>query len=104
MGRRAAVNARQSKRRLVRITIVVAIIAVVVVLALVVDTQLNPSCPTCADIGQPVPSSVYQQIASVSNSTLANIGLPTSVTPPTSISGTALTVNGKPEILYIGGE
>jgi hypothetical protein len=102
MGRRAAVNARKRNRRIVTISIVVAIIAVVVVLALIVNA--SQSDPYSSYIGQPVSSTVLQQLTGVSNSTLAAVGLPTSVTPPVAANGSALTTGGKPEVVYVGGE
>lgn len=105
MGRRAKVRAKQRNRRIVTISIVVAIIAVVVVLYLVVEAASNVAGNQYStDIGQPVSSAVLSDLTGVSNATLSAVGAPASVTPPTSISGTALTLNGKPEIIYIGGE
>ncbi len=105
MGRRAKVKAKQRNRRIVTISIVVAIIAVVVVLYLVVQAVSNVAGGQYSTyIGQPVSTSILSELTGVSNSTLAAVGAPSSVTPPTSISGTALTLNGKPEIIYIGGE
>lgn len=102
MGRRAKVNAKKRNRRIVTASIVLTIIAVVVVLVLVIEASQND--PYSKYIGQPVSTSVMQQLTGVSDSTLKTIGLPSSVTPPTSISGSPLTSGGKPEVLYIGGE
>jgi hypothetical protein len=56
--------------------------------------------------GKPVSPSVYTDLGSgISFSTLANVGSgPGNITPPKSITGNTLTLNGKPEILYVGGE
>jgi hypothetical protein len=102
MGRRAAVNAKKRNRRIVTISIVVAIIAVVVVLALIVEA--SQSDPNSSFIGKPVSAAILQQVTGVSNSTLAAVGLPASVTPPAAITGSALTSGGKPEVVYVGGE
>jgi hypothetical protein len=102
MGRRAKVNAKKRNRRIVTVSIVVAIIAVVVVLVLIIEASQND--PYAKYIGQPVSTSVMQQLTGVSDSTLNTVGLPSSVTAPTSISGTPLTSGAKPEVLYIGGE
>lgn len=107
MGRRAKVNAKKRNRRIVQICIVVAIVAVVVVLAFVVEATSNVAGDQYSTyIGQSVSvfPTVMQDIAGVNDSTLNAVGLPSSVSPPSSISGTTLTENGKPEILYIGGE
>jgi hypothetical protein len=102
MGRRATLNAKKRNRRIVTISIVAAIIAVIVVLALIVNSINND--PYAKYIDQPVDQSVLQALTGVSDQTLQAVGLPSSVTPPTAISGSALTLNGKPEVLYIGGE
>jgi hypothetical protein len=105
MGRRARVNAKKRNKRIVSISIVVAIIAVVLVLYLVVQAVSNvPGNQYSTYIGQPVSSAVLQDLTGVSNTTLEAVGAPTTVTPPASISGTPLTLNGKPEVLYVGGE
>ncbi|MDA4137185.1 MAG: DUF929 domain-containing protein [Thaumarchaeota archaeon] len=101
MGRRATLNAKKRNRRIVTISIVAAIIAAIVVLILIVEASQPPPSPF---IGQAVSSTIMQQLTGVSDSTLKSVGLPTAVTAPTAISGTALTLNGKPEVLYIGGE
>jgi hypothetical protein len=45
-----------------------------------------------------------QQITGVNDSTLSAVGFPSSVAPPAAVTGSTLTANGKPEVLYIGGE
>jgi hypothetical protein len=56
--------------------------------------------------GTPISSGLYQNLTTVSYSTLSSIGSgQTGVTPPTSISNSVtLTSGGKSEILYIGAE
>lgn len=66
------------------------------------STTTIPVCTSC--IGEPVSAALYQNLTGVSTSTLATIGTGHGVTNPTAISGTALTQNGKPEVLYIGAE
>ena len=65
---------------------------------------LNNSGPYESYVGKPVPASILGSITGVSNSTLSSVGVPTGVIRPASISGSLLTLNGKPEILYIGGD
>ena len=55
-------------------------------------------------IGTPIPASLYNQIAGVSNTTLATVGSGQGATSLTSEKGSSLTVGGKPEMLYIGAE
>lgn len=66
-------------------------------------TTTSTVCTTC--IGQQVPAALYQNMSGISSFTLSTIGKGQGVTAPTSISGaSALTDNGKPEVLYIGGD
>jgi hypothetical protein len=97
-------NAKKRNRRIVTISIVVAIIAVVAVLVLVVEASNQD--PLASYIGQPVSSSIMQQLTGVSDSTLSTVGLPSSVNPPLAPTtpGTPLTSGGKPVVLYVGGE
>lgn len=55
-------------------------------------------------IGQPVSPAVIRQVTGVSDSTLSAVGLPSSVRPPARVTGSVLTLEGKPEVLYVGGE
>ena len=100
MGRRATLNAKKRNRRIITISIVVAIIAVIVVLTLLVQGSGNSS-PL---IGKPVSASDLQAITGVSDSTLSTIGKPSGVTAPDAINGTPLTSGGKPEVVYVGGD
>ena len=94
-------------------TLIVIIVIVIIVMGSLVGyliyAQLNtstttttPPCNNC--IRQAIPSELLQNLTGVSSSTLGTVGLGQGVTKPTAISGTALTNNGKPEVLYIGGE
>jgi len=103
MGRRARMNTRKRNRRIILISIAVAIVAVSVALALLISSSFGCG-GNCSYINQPVSSSVYQEITGVSSSVLSAIGGPTNVATPATASGTLLTSNGKPEVLYIGGE
>jgi hypothetical protein len=100
LGRRAAINARKRNRRILTISIVVVIIAAVVGVTLIV-INTNQTSPY---IGKAVSSSVLQGLTGVSDSTLSSIGKPSGVTAPVTISGSALTSGGKPEVVYIGGD
>jgi hypothetical protein len=59
--------------------------------------------PWISYIGKPVSPALSEGLAAFSTSTLAAVG-GGSGKAPSSISGTALTNNGKPEILYVGGD
>jgi hypothetical protein len=105
MGRRAAIKAKERNHRIVVISAVAAIIAATLVLALIVQASSKiPGDQYSTDIGQPVSPVVMQQVTGVNDSTLSEIGVPSSVAPPAAITGTPLSLNGKPEVLYIGGE
>ncbi len=92
------------RERVRRITIIV--VAAVIVVSLVVGFYfaLNTTSPYASFVGKQVSGSIMNDIAGVSDATLSSIGAPAGVTPPTIISGSTLTVNGKPEVLYVGGD
>jgi hypothetical protein len=105
LGRRAAIRAKQRNRRIATISVVTMTIAAVLALVLIIEASSNvPGDQYSASIDQPVSPAVMQQITGVDDSTLSAIGLPRSVTPPATVTGNTLTLDGKPEILYIGGE
>jgi hypothetical protein len=91
------------RERIRRITILV--VAVVIVVSLVVGLYLAfSSSPNSGYVGKKVSASILGELTGVSDTTLTTIGVPKGVYPPSSISGTSLAYNGKPEILYIGGD
>ena len=107
MGRRAAIKARQRNRRILTIAVVVGIVAMVVVLTLIAEADSKVQGDQySSSIGQPVSPSMLQELYGVSDSTLSAIGIPSSVTPPTPTKSVSplLTFDGKPEVLYIGGD
>ncbi len=104
--RAAARRAEQRRRILIASGSVVAVLAIVVAFVVIKlnsspSTDNSPNGPTGAAL-----ASVVTNVTSVPASTLDTVGTGGgSVTaPPTSISGTALTANGKPEVLYVGAE
>ncbi len=98
---RARIKRRERVRR---ITIIV--VAAVIVVSLVVGFYfaLNTTSPYSSFVGKPVSGSIMADMTGVSDATLSTIGAPSGVTPPASISGSTLTLNGKPEVLYVGGD
>jgi len=104
--RAAARRAEQRRRILIASGSVVVVLAIVVAFVVI---KLNskpaadnsPNGPTGAAL-----ASVVTNVTSVPASALDTVGDGSgSVTAkPTSISGTALTANGKPEMLYMGAE
>ena len=104
--RAAARRAEQRRRILIASGSVVVVLAIVVAFIVIKlnsspSTDNSPNGPTGAAL-----ASVVTKVTSVPASTLDTVGDGSgSVTaPPTSISGTALTANGKPEVLYMGAE
>ena len=78
----------------------VVVVAVIVVVVLIAQTF---NSPYASYIGQPVSQNIFQGLTGFSDSTLAAVGSG-SAQAPAGISGGNLVTNGKPEILYIGGE
>lgn len=101
MGRRATINARARRRRILTVSAVIGVIAVVAVVYLVVSAGIDPYS---SYVGQPVSPAVLQQVTGVSDSTLNAVGAISGVSPPVAISGPPLTADGKPEVLFVGGE
>ncbi len=89
------------RRRTLATTGIVAILAVTVVLGIIFLTPRSPS--SNALIGQPVSTTVQNQLTGVNSSTLVTVGSG-GVTRLTSESGPLLTSGTKPEVLYIGAE
>jgi len=82
--------------------VIVSLVVVLAVVAYFIFTQsgIDAACPSC---GQPVSPVVLGQLAGVSANTLNAVGGgPSNPTKP--ITGTPLTLNGKPEVLYMGAE
>lgn len=102
MGRRAVLNAKKRNRRILLVSVVAVIIALVVVLAVLVE--ISQEDPGAKYIGLPVSSGIMSQVTGVSGTTLSTVGVPSGVGLPQAISGSSLTLNGKPELLYVGGE
>ena len=104
--RAAARRAEQRRRILIASGSVVVVLAIVVAFIVIKlnsspATDNSPNGPTGAAL-----ASVVTNVTSVPASALDTVGDGSgSVTAkPTSISGTALTANGKPEVLYVGAE
>jgi Domain of unknown function (DUF929) len=79
----------------------VALVIAVVVIAYFGAASYNN--PYTSYIDEPVNPTLAEGLTGYSNSALAAVGAGTG-TPPTSIVGSALTNDSKPEVLYIGGE
>jgi hypothetical protein len=106
--RAAAEQAQVRKRRLwLAGGSIAAVIAVVVAFVLASSTGGSSGSTSGSTAAPPTGSaltSVVGQLTSVPAGTLDQVGAGQTQANPTSITGTALTSGGKPEVLYIGAE
>src|SRR5438067_2102556 len=103
--RAAAHRAEMRRRILITGGSVLAVAAVVIALVLV-KVLGSSSSPSASSAGRTVlPAGVTHQVTSVPPAALAKVGggtvIPKAVT---AVTGSPLTSNGKPEMLYIGAE
>jgi Domain of unknown function (DUF929) len=98
---------RRSPATLLTWGAVALVVVIIVVLVIVKVTGSSPGS-TAGVERTPVSSSVVQGVTQIPASVYDKVGITspaTSVTPPTVISGqTPLTLDGKPGVLYVGGE
>jgi hypothetical protein len=101
----AASRAKSDQRRRL-LTVVVPIVAVViVVLALVVvKVATGAGGPKSGEKASAASQGVIGAVTSVPADVLNTVGAGTIKTPPTKISGTPLTADGEPRVLYVGAE
>ena len=87
---------------------IVVVLAVVVAFIVIKLSAGNSAAPAGPNTGTALPASVVRDVTTVPASTLNTVGagsVPSTVqTPVTNITGPPLTLNGKPEMLYIGAE
>ena len=106
--REAARRAEQRKRILLA-TGSIIVVAAVVLTFVIIKLNGKPAGSTSAQglsngpVGTSL-ASVVHDITTVPVSTSDAVGEGSVTAKPTSIKGTALTVNGKPEMLYVGAE
>jgi Domain of unknown function (DUF929) len=106
MGRRTKLDTRKRNQRIVLLSIaMVAIIAIVTVIYIAHQSS-NTNYPIDHYINAPVNSTTLRALTGVTGPTLTAVGggAPSSVSAPAKVSGPPLTVDGKPEVLYVGGE
>jgi thiol-disulfide isomerase/thioredoxin len=103
MSRKVRGGARKRSNAVYIIPILVVVTAVV---GYYIFTQSGTTGGNSGLNGQPVSAAVLNDLSGVSVSTLNQVGKGASgVNSPTSISGASpLTLNGKPEVLYMGAE
>ena len=100
MSIKANLRARRRRRRILYGTLVVAVIGVIIAAFVIANSF---SDPYVSSVGQPVSSSLYKELAGFSGGALATIGAGSGVAPSV-ISGSPLTNDGEPEVLFVGGE
>jgi thiol-disulfide isomerase/thioredoxin len=85
--------------------IVPILVVVTGVVAYYIFTSSGTAGTASPLLGQPVSATVLNELSGVSISTLNQVGKASGVNSPTAISGgSSLTLNGKPEVLYMGAE
>jgi Domain of unknown function (DUF929) len=105
LGRRDAIRSRKRNRRIITVSVMVALGAMVLTVVLVIQADGGvPGDQYSYMIGQPVSPQTISQVTGVAESTLSSIGMPSSVRAPESVDGRLLTSGGNPEVLYVGGE
>ena len=100
-------KARRGDRKRSNAVYIIPILVVVTgVVGFYIYTQSGTVAGNSGLDGQQVPAAVLNDLSGVSVSTLNQVGKgATGVISPTSItSSSSLTLNGKPEILYMGAE
>jgi hypothetical protein len=100
-----ASQARVDQRRRAR-TILSSVVAVAVVIALIAVVAITHKSTPNDAAGNRVPATapVVKDVTHVSSSTFQTVGFGTAQLGITKISQPALTLNGKPELFFIGGE
>jgi thiol-disulfide isomerase/thioredoxin len=94
-----------SRNLIVGIVVVIIVIGSAVGYLIYSQSQVSTITAQTGVLNQAIPSSLYNNLTGVSTSTLATIGSGgVSTSAISSISGSSLTYQGKPEILYIGAE
>jgi hypothetical protein len=102
VARASASRAAQRKRRWATVytpIIVVLVIVLVMVLVKALGSSNNSPGHTASDAGE-----VATLVTSVPSSDFDTVGVGTAQSPPKQDSGTALTADGKPKVLYVGAE
>jgi len=98
---KANLRARKRKRRILYATILAAAVGIILV-AFFIAGSFND--PYVSYIGQPVSPSLYKDLAGFNDTALAGVGAGSGKGPSTISGGSSLFSNGKPEVLYVGGE
>ena len=97
---------RRSRGPLAVGLVVVVIAAIVVAFLVTRKSNQSSSSPTSAVLGSAVPQDVLARVTDIPESVLTKVGVNSAlVSPPQVIKGgKPLTLDGKPELLYVGAE
>jgi hypothetical protein len=82
----------------------IALFGGLLAIAIVESTGSSDNSNTSAVTSTPLDANVAASLASVPASTSTTVGDGNSSNPPQSIDGTAISSDGKPEVLYVGAE
>jgi thiol-disulfide isomerase/thioredoxin len=94
-----------SRNLILGVIIVVIVVGSAVGYLIYAQAQVSTISVQTGILNQQIPSSLYNNLTGVSTSTLAAVGSGgASTSAISSISGSPLTNQGKPEVLYIGAE
>jgi hypothetical protein len=101
--REARMRKQRRNRILLQVGIPVVVVLLVVAVFAVIKLTKGSSSATPAPANGDA-ASLTQQIAALPASVFDQVGAGASSTPPTAVSGDAMTADGKPRVLYIGAE
>jgi hypothetical protein len=101
-----AVQAQRERRRrtLVVVGAVVAVLAIVAVMVVIGSRSKGGSSTSNTADRTPASAAVLTGVTGVSSATLDAIGAGTTTSVPQKVQDAALTVDGKPRLLYVGAE
>lgn len=103
MAAASGAQAARRKRLLTMMSPVVAVVLIAVVLV-VVKVSSGTSSPKSGVKASAAATSVSSEVTGVPLATLNAVGLGSVSTPPTTLTGTALTSGGLPRVLFVGAE
>jgi thiol-disulfide isomerase/thioredoxin len=92
------------RKRSNAVYIVPILVVVTGIVGYYIFTQSGTASTGCSLCGTPVSATVLNDLSGVSTNTLNQVGKGSGILAPASISGSPLTLNGKPEVLYMGAE
>ena len=101
---RRRIAEEQRRRRLITVAAAVGVIVVIVAVFVVVKVVSGKNDPKSGTPAAAAPAAVTSALADVPTSVFDSIGLGDAKAAPKPTTGTALTANGKPRVLYVGAE